>query len=408
MICQSCGHDYPSALTRCNGCGQLTPHRMRSVGQSSQSRLIEFPRQPRRDAERDSPQPAVPSWRAEVSERVRAVKAKRIAEGSALQSAQTTQLAQTMSLQTAREDGAASMSSSLKRSNNPLVEAALTRVRRAADNGISPSHSVTRTSSRSFAGPGVSSDKDATARALVPEPEIVDDKDLKPLPSRAKPILRNPESRIAGGPLPARTHSLTGTAKAGEGMNPVIRGKAPVAAPAATQLAVEYAAADPIDEIEPRDYLADEIKRVDKVLSRSAGESEAAPALAQIVASCVDLLVMGLASTPFLALIELNNGVYSERSTKIAGFMLIGLVSFFYLALTHCARGRTFGMMLTGTRVVTSGSNQPLTISKVFLRTIGYYIAAAPVGIGLVWVLFDGRRRGWPDLISGAVVIKDA
>ena len=191
-------------------------------------------------------------------------------------------------------------------------------------------------------------------------------------------------------------------------MNPVIRGKAPVAGSAATQLAVEYAAADPIDEIEPRDYLADEIKRVDKVLRRGAGQSEAAPGLAQIVAACVDVLVIGLTSTLFLALVELNNGVYSERSTKIAGFVVVGLVSFFYLALTHCARGRTFGMMLTGTRVVTNGSNQSLTMSMAFLRTIGSYIALAPVGIGLAWVLFDGRRRGWPDLISGTVVIKDA
>jgi uncharacterized RDD family membrane protein YckC len=36
-----------------------------------------------------------------------------------------------------------------------------------------------------------------------------------------------------------------------------------------------------------------------------------------------------------------------------------------------------------------------------------YPIAVAPVGIGILWAAFDRRHRGWQDLISGTVVIRD-
>ncbi len=406
MICQSCGHDYPSTLTRCTGCGQLNPRRMRPV---SQSRLIEFPRQPRRDAAGDSSQRPTPSWRAEVSERVRAVKAKRSAEGAALQTARTA-----ASLETPGVEAASSVSSSLH--NNQLVEAALTRVRRAAGTGYSSSPNVTRRGSQSFAGAaGVSSDKDATAKALAPERQFIDEREPQPRPSRTRPLPDTTEQNRADSGLPARARPLTDVGGTRERTTSLVSAKSPlgasaashVGASAAAQPALEYASSDPIDEIEPRDYLADEIKRVDKVLTRNAGQSAPAPRLAQIVATCVDLLIIGLTSAPFLALIELNNGVYSERSTKFAGVVMIGLVSFFYLALTHCARGRTFGMMLTGTRVVASGSAQPPTVFQGLLRAAGYYVAAAPAGLGLAWPLFGRSRRAWPDLISGTVVIKD-
>src|SRR5215470_3001498 len=77
MKCQGCGHDYPSTLTRCTKCGRQNPRRTRAL---SESRLIEFPRQPRSPVETTQSESALPAWRLELNERVRQVKARRNGE----------------------------------------------------------------------------------------------------------------------------------------------------------------------------------------------------------------------------------------------------------------------------------------------------------------------------------------
>jgi len=39
---------------------------------------------------------------------------------------------------------------------------------------------------------------------------------------------------------------------------------------------------------------------------------------------------------------------------------------------------------------------------------IGFIIAAVCLLIGLIWVAFDARKRGWHDMIGGTVVVKPA
>src|SRR5215471_11126255 len=77
MKCLGCGHDYPSTLTRCTKCGRQNPRRTRA---SADSRLIEFPRQPRPSVENTQTESALPAWRLELSEKVRQVKARRSGE----------------------------------------------------------------------------------------------------------------------------------------------------------------------------------------------------------------------------------------------------------------------------------------------------------------------------------------
>ena len=132
MKCQNCGHDYPSTLTRCTVCGQLTARRTRTF---SDSRLIEFPRQVRVSSDSNTAASNVPAWRLEVTERVRQAKAKRTtttvnpehAPVNVQTRSDTGQLAQSLAQACSPRD------------NNPIVEAALTRVRRAKQEGPSQS-----------------------------------------------------------------------------------------------------------------------------------------------------------------------------------------------------------------------------------------------------------------------------
>jgi uncharacterized RDD family membrane protein YckC len=66
--------------------------------------------------------------------------------------------------------------------------------------------------------------------------------------------------------------------------------------------------------------------------------------------------------------------------------------------------GFTPGKALLGLRVVRS-DGQRLHLGRAVLRLIGYFIAALPLFLGFVWILFDNRRQGWHDKIARTYVI---
>jgi uncharacterized RDD family membrane protein YckC len=75
-----------------------------------------------------------------------------------------------------------------------------------------------------------------------------------------------------------------------------------------------------------------------------------------------------------------------------------------YLIFFWVISGFTPGKALLGLRVVRS-DGQKLHLGRAILRLIGYFIAALPLFLGFVWILFDNRRQGWHDKIAGTYVI---
>lgn len=76
-----------------------------------------------------------------------------------------------------------------------------------------------------------------------------------------------------------------------------------------------------------------------------------------------------------------------------------------YFTCFHGWGGRTPGKMLLGLKVYLSSGGE-LTIAISFLRTAGYLLSAALLGLGFLWVLVDKKKRGWHDLVAGTVVVK--
>jgi len=68
--------------------------------------------------------------------------------------------------------------------------------------------------------------------------------------------------------------------------------------------------------------------------------------------------------------------------------------------------GQTIGMMLFGLRVVRNSDGGRLGFGGAVLRLAGLAISCAPLYLGLIWVAFDPRKRGWHDLIAGSGVIR--
>ena len=78
-----------------------------------------------------------------------------------------------------------------------------------------------------------------------------------------------------------------------------------------------------------------------------------------------------------------------------------------YFVFFWTAAGRTPGMRLPGLRV-TDRTGGPLSAGRSLLRFVGTVLALAPLGAGLVPVLFDGRRRALQDYLAQTVVVRDA
>jgi uncharacterized RDD family membrane protein YckC len=163
----------------------------------------------------------------------------------------------------------------------------------------------------------------------------------------------------------------------------------------------------PIEEIDPVDYLEAEVRKVDQHLARELVPDEDAPLVSHIVAMLTDLLTIAVASAPFLGLILATNGSFSDRSTLIVTGMLVLLLTSFYLCLTQSLSGRTFGMMLTNTRVIEAATGNRPSVQRTLVRSLCYPIALAPAGIGILWAVVDRRNRCWQDILSGTVVVRD-
>ncbi|MEK6324816.1 MAG: RDD family protein [Acidobacteriota bacterium] len=297
-----------------------------------------------------------------------------------------------------RDQQSESSATPTRRSSNNIVEAALTRVKRASENAsraalpkIEPARSVQATTQVSLAV-----DRQATARALDPAPEIESRADFTPAPRPEvvqSPIVK--PVRVETSFREKRRVEPTVIADSTKSQTSIIA-NAPEPAPKFV-----------LDEIEPLDYLEAEVRKVDKALGAEFLRNESPSIFTHAVIGVVDLLALTLTCSLFLAFIRIADGSFSTTQTRLASAAIVALISFFYLALTQCLCGRTFGMMLTNTRVVDALTFDAPSPSQALVRTAGYFVAAAPALAGIFWAALNRRHRGWQDFLSGTVVVRD-
>jgi uncharacterized RDD family membrane protein YckC len=362
--------------------------------------LIEFPRKTRQAEDQETSQSSLPAWRVELNEKVRAIKAKRDVNSAALAAPSELEvpepdadLTEQASHSPADRDAAPALSSrAASRANNTIVEAALTRVRRASENASRAS--LPKIESARPLGT-LALDKEATARALEPMVET-----SPKAPPAASPVVSVSEefAHAAGkadyvNPKPYKERTAAAAATAVKTVKTV---RAPIGED-------EPGTITAIDEIEPVDYLEREIKK--QALSSEFLRNESPSLFTHAVLGAVDILTIAVSCAPFAALIEIVNGNLSQ--SRLAAGLMVLLVTFFYLAITQCLCGKTFGMMLTNTRVVDAYTFESPSPQRMLARTAGYFLALAPALLGFVWMLFNRKRRGWHDIISGTLVARD-
>jgi len=137
--------------------------------------------------------------------------------------------------------------------------------------------------------------------------------------------------------------------------------------------------------------------------------TERAGAVTRGLAFVLDALLVNLAFSGLAAIAALiasalsgnGNGLPAEALLAGTGAWLalgaLYLVGFWSLA------GQTPGMRFVGIRLGVEGRG--LQLGRSVKRLLGLALAAIPFGIGFLGILFDVRRRGWQDRLSGVDVV---
>lgn len=160
----------------------------------------------------------------------------------------------------------------------------------------------------------------------------------------------------------------------------------------------------------------------------TAGHRESVPTFyvvgfwRRLAAAGVDLIAIGPVAWILTWLAGILTGVHLPASRHYsADFWLdlalandpallgiIGLtlaIAAIYVLVFQLTLGCTPGMHVMKIRIIDQYGDQPST-PRVALRTAGYLLAAATLGLGFLWIGFDSEKRGLHDWIAGTYVVK--
>ena len=135
-------------------------------------------------------------------------------------------------------------------------------------------------------------------------------------------------------------------------------------------------------------------------------------ALALVVDQLVVLAVLGIFFLGAYGALQLN-GYDSGSLLAAAGLqasalpfaLLASVLSLAYCWFFHGSMGRTPGKALVGIEVRTADGGG-LSWVRALRRWLGAALGLACAGVGIFWAIFEPRRRGWADLISGTVIAR--
>jgi uncharacterized RDD family membrane protein YckC len=91
---------------------------------------------------------------------------------------------------------------------------------------------------------------------------------------------------------------------------------------------------------------------------------------------------------------------------KNAGYGLGLLLSIAYFTYFEGGpSGQTVGKRVLGIRVIDFDNGGPIGYPRGFVRWIGRYLSAIPLGLGYFWMLWDSQKQCWHDKLANDVVV---
>jgi uncharacterized RDD family membrane protein YckC len=113
-------------------------------------------------------------------------------------------------------------------------------------------------------------------------------------------------------------------------------------------------------------------------------------------------VVIGVGAALILSLLHIPHGLRTILAVIGGAAFVIGSIAYFVLFWS--ATGQTPGGRVMQIRVLTADL-EPVKPKRALIRCIGVILAALPLFLGFVPILYDSRRRGFQDQFAHTVVI---
>ncbi len=100
-----------------------------------------------------------------------------------------------------------------------------------------------------------------------------------------------------------------------------------------------------------------------------------------------------------------------EQSGLIAGpldFLISWVLPAIAIIVFWIVRQATPGKMAVSVKIVDATSGNAPSAAQFIGRYVAYFVAALPLGLGILWVAFDKRKQGWHDKLAGTVVVRQS
>ena len=129
----------------------------------------------------------------------------------------------------------------------------------------------------------------------------------------------------------------------------------------------------------------------------------------RFVAFLFDVLVVVFVYTLFANVVQflvstLSGDDFKLSDLHVASWLTLTLWAIFYCAYPVAAGGRTFGMAVTGLRVVRPDGS-PVGGREALVRVLALPLSFLTLGIGFLLILLRQDSRALQDLIGGTAVV---
>jgi uncharacterized RDD family membrane protein YckC len=128
----------------------------------------------------------------------------------------------------------------------------------------------------------------------------------------------------------------------------------------------------------------------------------------RVAAALIDTIWLILITFPFLIMIygmDYFNGALGKPVLGIWNFIISYVLPAVVIIIFWIYRSATPGKMVVKVKIVDAKTGEQPSTGQYIGRYLAYFVSSFPLGLGIIWVAFDKRKRGWHDMLAGTVVI---
>jgi uncharacterized RDD family membrane protein YckC len=128
----------------------------------------------------------------------------------------------------------------------------------------------------------------------------------------------------------------------------------------------------------------------------------------RVGASIIDSILLMMITYPILYAVYGWVGLdyTGMQTTGFISILLTWILPVIAVIWFWVAKQATPGKMLLSLRVVDAKTGSSLSVGQSLVRYVGYFVAGAPLFLGVFWIGFDSKKQGWHDKIAGTVVVR--